>query len=248
MRQKLIAGNWKMHGTLEFSKKYLDFLLPKVPPSLRVLIAPPYPLIAPMVARSQGFSIEMGAQNMHAENEGAFTGEVSALLLREIGAKFVILGHSERRHLFGETSAFIRKKVFQALVHGLQPIVCIGETLEEKESGKTKATLERQLFEALEGLTPEEVEKVVIAYEPVWAIGTGKSASVDLAEEMHGFCRLFLAEIFGKKVSDRLPILYGGSVKLENAHAFLKQENIDGALIGGASLDPEGFLHIIQSI
>lgn len=248
MRQKLIVGNWKMNGTLEFTKSYLETLLLKIsnPCFSRVMLALPYTLISLASEMSRGSSVEIGAQNMYEEENGAFTGEVSASLIQDAGASFVILGHSERRRLFHETGPLLRKKILKAFSFGLQPILCIGETLEERELGQAKTVLERQLYDVLEGLTPKDLGKLVVAYEPVWAIGTGKSATAAEAEEIHSFCRALLEKWFGKELSNLLPIIYGGSVNSENALNFLKKENIDGALIGGASLDPESFLTIIQ--
>ena len=249
MRQKLIAGNWKMHRTLEFTRNYLDVLLPKIPKvhSSRVLLAVPYTLISIAAEMTKGAFIEIGAQNLCEEESGAFTGEVSASLIQDAGASFVIIGHSERRRVFNETDLSLRKKLQRALSLGIQPILCIGETLEERELKLTENILKQQLYSVLEGFSLEDVKKIVIAYEPVWAIGTGKSATPEEAEEIHRFCRALLGNWFGKELSSLLPILYGGSVNAENASKFFQKENIDGALVGGASLDPENFLKIIQS-
>jgi triosephosphate isomerase (TIM) len=247
MKQKRIVGNWKMHGTLGHVKAYLDALLPNLPKGPKVMLAVPYPLLFPLSERVAGSGIEVGAQNMHEQEEGAFTGEVSPLLLLDVGARFVIIGHSERRTLFHETNSQIQKKVARALSSGLEPILCIGESLEQRESGQAEAILEEQLLAALEGVSSEDISKVTIAYEPIWAIGTGKTATPELAEEVHFFCRSILAKLYGKSVADLLSILYGGSVKPSNASSLFQKENIDGALVGGASLDPESFLKIIQS-
>ena len=249
MRQKLIAGNWKMHGTLEFTRHYLDVLISKIPEvrSSRVLLAVPYTLISLAAERVKGTFVEIGAQNLCEEESGAFTGEVSASLIQDAGASFVIIGHSERRRVFNETDFSLRKKLQRAFSLGIQPILCIGETLEERELKLTENILKQQLYSVLEGFSLGDVKKIVIAYEPVWAIGTGKSATPEEAEEIHRFCRALLETWFGKELSSLVPILYGGSVNAENALKFFQKENIDGALVGGASLDPESFLKIIQS-
>jgi triosephosphate isomerase (TIM) len=247
MKQKRIVGNWKMHGTLGHAKAFLDAVLPNLPEGPRVMLAVPYPLILPISERVSGTKLEIGAQNMHEEEEGAFTGEVSPLLLLDVGARFVIIGHSERRTLFHEKSPQIKKKVARALSAGLEPILCVGESLEEREAGLAESILEKQICAALEGVSVEDISKVTIAYEPIWAIGTGKSATPELAEEVHFFCRSLLERLYGKEIADLIPILYGGSVKPSNAASLFQKDNIDGALIGGASLDPESFLKIIQS-
>ena len=181
---------------------------------------------------------------MHDAREGAFTGEIASLMLKEAGASFVILGHSERRSLFGETDEMIHKKLVRALQDDLLAVLCIGESLEERESGKTEEILKRQLLAALEGVPKEDLGKILIAYEPVWAIGTGKSATALLAQEAHAFIRSVLCELFGKRIGNKLPILYGGSVKPENAGQLIEQADIDGLLVGGASLDPKTFAAI----
>lgn len=248
MRQTLIAGNWKMNGTLSQAEKYLDILLPHLPSlKKRVLLAVPFTLLSMMSQKAKGSSLEIGAENMSDQAMGAFTGEISCHMLQDAGASFVILGHSERRHLFQETDEFIHKKIVKAISSNMQPILCVGETLEEKDSGEAEKVLRRQISGALHGLSNEEVSRVIIAYEPVWAIGTGINATPELAEAMHKFCRGVLWELFSKEIAELLPILYGGSVKSDNIASYLQKEHIDGALVGGASLDPHSFLHIIQS-
>jgi triosephosphate isomerase len=246
MRQKQIIGNWKMHGTLAMAKQYLDILLAKdllAEKDKKIRIAPPFPLLAYMAKRVEGSLISIGAQNVSEEKEGAFTGEVSASMLQDVGASFVLIGHSERRRLFHETSEQIQKKILQALAAGLLPIICIGETEEERKQGLAKKILEKQIQGALQNISTQDI---VFAYEPVWAIGTGQNASPEIAEEIHCFCRNVLQEIFGSG-AQQIPIVYGGSVKETNAASFLAKENVDGVLVGGASLDPEGFFQIIQS-
>ncbi len=251
MREKIIAGNWKMHGTLEFAKEYLNFIFPylknRSKNHSRVLLAVPYPLLSAMASMSFNSCLEIGAQNIHEELSGAFTGEVSASLVKDVGASFTIIGHSERRQFFKESDELIRKKISRALSCHLNPILCVGESLEQREAGQAKKTLEEQLVNALQNFSPEELLKVTIAYEPIWAIGTGKSASADLAEEMHFICREKLGALSNKEFAQRIPILYGGSVNPENSKQFFSKENIDGALVGGASLNPASFLEIIHS-
>lgn len=249
MRQTLIAGNWKMQGTLSQAENYLDILLPKLPSSLkkRVLLAVPFTLLVTMAKRAKDSLLEIGAQDMSDQDAGAFTGEISCSMLQDSGSKFVILGHSERRQLFHESDELIHKKIIKAVSLNMQPILCVGETLEEKEAGLAEKTLRKQILEALKGLSKEEASNVIIAYEPIWAIGTGINATPDLANDMHQFCRNWLGELFSKEIADNLPIIYGGSVKPDNVASFLEKEHIDGVLVGGASLDPISFLHIIQS-
>jgi triosephosphate isomerase len=183
---------------------------------------------------------------MYFEKEGAFTGEISAAMLLDAGATFVVLGHSERRHVFGEKDDLIKKKVHAALAHGLKPILCVGELIEEREAGKAESVVRRQVSEALGGLTKAQVGQVVIAYEPVWAIGTGKTATPKDADQMHGFIRGVLKDLFGQEIADRMVIQYGGSVKPENVDALMSEPNIDGALVGGASLKVDGFFRIVN--
>lgn len=248
MRQTLIAGNWKMNGTLSQAETYLDTLLPHILSlKKKVLLAVPFTLIPMMAKNAKGSHLEIGAQNMSDQDEGAFTGEISCSMLQDAGASFVILGHSERRQILKETDEMIHKKVVKALSLGMQPILCVGETLDEKESGAAKEVLQRQLAGALRGLSAKEAASLIIAYEPVWAIGTGMHATPELAASMHNFCKEVLWELFGKETADLIPLLYGGSVKADNIAGFLQKESINGALIGGASLEPLSFLHIIQS-
>ncbi len=237
-----------MHKTFAEAKEFMRVLLPSLPSSLecRILIAPSFPLLGSMVEWAQNSPIEIGSQNIHDQEQGAFTGEVSANLVKSVGAKFTLVGHSERRQLFHENGSWIQKKLKRALSVGLQPILCIGETLEERESGKMEQVLQKQLFDALEGFSADELSKIILAYEPVWAIGTGKHATPEIAEEAHLFCRSQIAAKWGEAVSSKLPILYGGSVNAGNVKALMQQKNIDGALVGGASLASESFLQIIQ--
>ena len=246
MRRPLIAGNWKMNKTveesLEFAKEFVEAV--KDVADRDIMIAPPFTSIYPMAEVLKGTNVNLGAQNMYFEEKGAFTGEISPLMLKDAGCKFVILGHSERRYIFGETDELINKKVISAVSHGLIPVLCVGELLEERESGKTFEVVGRQLSEGLKSV-PENAE-FVIAYEPVWAIGTGKSATPEIAEEVHLFLREKLTELYGKDKADSVRILYGGSVKPENVEGLMAMENIDGALVGGASLKVDSFEKIVK--
>jgi triosephosphate isomerase (TIM) len=243
-RIPIIAANWKMYKTGEEAQKFLNELYALLPePSVMVFIAPPFTALLPAALSAEAMPYLLGAQNMHESDEGAFTGEISARMIKEVGASFVILGHSERRRLFHETDAAIHLKLKQAIKAELLPVLCIGETLEEREAGKTFDVLSRQLKAAIGSCPPADI---VIAYEPVWAIGTGKTATPEIAEEVHAFCRSLLAQLWSAEDAEKTPILYGGSVTPETAHSLALQPNIDGALVGGASLDAAKFLKIIQ--
>lgn len=246
MRPFIIAGNWKMNLLRNSSVALVHGLLDKLHPrpNVSVVVCPPLVYLHDVAAALRGSHILLGAQNMYHADEGAFTGEVSGKMLNNLGCKFVILGHSERRALFGDTDESVNQKVVSALKNQLRPIVCVGETLEQRESGKTKSVVRTQIAGSLAGLTPEQMSNIVIAYEPVWAIGTGKTATPAQAEEVHSDIRTQLTEIFGKDTASKTVIQYGGSVKADNAVELLSQPNIDGALVGGASLKPELFLPI----
>ena len=247
MRQSIIAGNWKMFKTPLEAKEFLEAFKPLVASSRsRILLAVPFIDIPLAVQLVRGSNIEIGAQTVSEHDQGAFTGEVSAKMLKEVGVTFALVGHSERRQLFNETSSLVHKKLRKALENGLTPVLCFGETATEREQGRTKEVLQVQLSECLEGLTAQDLERVVLAYEPIWAIGTGKTATPDMAEEAHRDCRDFIKENWGSAVSDKLAILYGGSVKGDNIGSLMAQEDIDGALVGGASLDPMGFSQIVN--
>ena len=248
MRRLLIAGNWKMHKTVQEAVELVRELKELVSDvkDRDILVCPPFTALYAVSRELEGSNIALGAQNMFYEEKGAFTGEISPLMVKDVGCSYVILGHSERRHIFGETDELINKKVLSAVNHGLIPILCVGETLQEREEGKTKDVIERQVKEGLKGLN--ETSEFVIAYEPVWAIGTGKTATPELAEKVHSFIREILAEMFGKEKADSIRILYGGSVKPENAAGLMSQPNIDGSLVGGASLKAESFAKIVKSI
>ncbi|MEX2091472.1 MAG: triose-phosphate isomerase [Pirellulales bacterium] len=248
MRRKLIAGNWKMNmdraGGVALAKGVAERA--GEVPNVDLLVCPPSVYILPIAEAVQGTKLAVGGQNMHFEPSGAFTGEVSAAMLLDVGAKYVILGHSERRNIFKETDADVNKKTHAALAAGLVPIVCVGELLEEREAGKTAAVIKSQFNGSLAGVTPEQIERTVLAYEPVWAIGTGKVASPQQAEEVHADLRSLLAKRYNAAVAAKVRILYGGSVKASNAGELLGQPNIDGALVGGASLKIDDFLGIAK--
>jgi triosephosphate isomerase len=249
-----IAGNWKMHGDIPRTRELCAALLARSAswPSVdgqpvEVAVFPPFVSLFTASEVLRGSRIQLGAQNMHEAPSGAFTGEISAAMLLTAGCHLVILGHSERRRLFGETDAGINRKAHAALAAGLKPIVCVGETLEERESGRTFAVLERQLSGSLAALRAELLESVVIAYEPVWAIGTGRVATIEQAGQAHRFIRGWLGRTYSTAVAERMRIQYGGSVKAENARALLAEPDIDGCLVGGASLNPDEFDAIIRA-
>lgn len=246
-RPIVIVGNWKMYQTIDKSLAFLVDLIPLVrDATCKIYLAVPFTSIAPMVQQAKDTNIVIGAQNMHNAVEGAFTGEIAAKMLLEAGAKFVILGHSERRRLFNEDNAFINAKVKRALTEGLQPILCIGENAQEREEGKTAEVLKTQLTQGLADIAPDKFGDILIAYEPVWAIGTGLSATPELAQENHLLCRECIAGISSKEVADKIAILYGGSVKPDNAKELIEQPDVDGLLVGGASLSVESFIKIIN--
>lgn len=249
MRVPFIAGNWKMNMLRDSGLTLVRALVDAVQSidKVEVAVCPPNVYLAEIAAALKGSRIGLGAQNMYHEKEGAFTGEVSGSMLRDIGCSHVILGHSERRQFFGETDASVNRKTLAALGVGLTPIVCVGETLDEREAGKTEQVIDTQCRGSLTGLSPEQASKLVIAYEPVWAIGTGKTATPAQAEQVHAHIRQLLTELFGSATADGLRIQYGGSVKADNAAELLSQPNIDGALVGGASLKADGFAQIIKA-
>lgn len=250
MRKKIIAANWKMNQTIADTESFLkDFRLEVEDVSgVDIVIAPPFTVLAKLSELLGGSQkIRTAAQNMYFEASGAFTGEISAPMLRELYVKYVILGHSERRQIFGETDALINKKVIAALESELKPILCVGETLAEREAGKENEVLETQLRGSLAGVTAGQLVEVVIAYEPVWAIGTGKTASTQQAQDCHAHVRAVLAKLSDTETADKVRIQYGGSVKPANAADLLAQPDIDGALVGGASLDPRGFAEIVKA-
>jgi triosephosphate isomerase len=248
MRRPLIAGNWKMHKNVSESVALVSQLKEMVADAkgVEVVVAPPFTALAAVAQVLKGSNILLSAQNTFWEESGAYTGEVSPSMLKDIGCACTIIGHSERRQYFGETNETVNKKLKTSLKASLLPIVCIGETLEERETGKTLKVIEEQLRGGLKGLSSAEMEKVVIAYEPVWAIGTGKTATSEQAQEVHLFIRKVIAELFGSKLAESLRILYGGSVKADTIDELMAQKDIDGALVGGASLKADSFARIVK--
>jgi triosephosphate isomerase len=248
MRTKVIAANWKMYKTAAESREFVDQFLPLVADHARdeIVLCPPYINIPYVVDATQDTSIFVGAQNMYWEKEGAFTGEISAGMIVGAGCTHVIIGHSERRQYFGETDDTVNRKLEVALEHGLSPICCVGEVIEEREAGITEDVLRRQCTRAFRGMSAKKAAKLIVAYEPVWAIGTGKTATPEIAEEAHIIIRAEAAKAFGDEFADGLRILYGGSVKPDNAKALMSQPDIDGALVGGASLKPDAFAKIVK--
>lgn len=248
-RVPFIAGNWKMNLLNAGSASLIAGLQKELAgiSGVDVAVCPPNLYLVPVAAALQGSSIGVGAQNMHQEKEGAFTGEVSGPQLVDVGCRYVILGHSERRQFFGETDKGVNAKIFAAQAVGLIPIVCVGETLAERESGKTAEVISTQTRGSLASLTADQAAKLVIAYEPVWAIGTGKTATPEQAEEVHAQIRGLLTELFGEATAQKIRIQYGGSVKADNAAELLRKPNIDGALVGGASLKADSFAAIVKA-
>jgi triosephosphate isomerase (TIM) len=245
MRSYYIAGNWKMHKTVAESVALAKELKDKLAPcGERLLVAPAFTALAAVAEVLKGSKIQLGAQNMGPEEQGAHTGEVSVLMLKDLGVKAVILGHSERRHSYLETDELVNKKVLLALKHGVEPILCVGETLEEREGGRLEEVVGTQVREGLKGVAAQSLASVTIAYEPVWAIGTGKTATPEDADAVHAFIRKVLAGLYGEAAAKAMCIQYGGSVKPDNAAALMAKPNIDGALVGGASLKAETFAPI----
>src|SRR6516165_3551650 len=247
-RKKLIAANWKMYKTPEQTSAFFQEFLPLVAGHTRdeIVVCTPYIDLHTAVASAKGSNVFVGAQNMHWEKEGAFTGEISAPMLNAIGVTHVIIGHSEPRQYFNETDDTVNRKLELALESGLTPIVCVGEVLEEREAGLTEDVLRRQCMRAFNGISAKKAARMTIAYEPVWAIGTGKTATPQMAADAHAVIRHEAANAFGDEFAAQLRILYGGSVKPDNATALLSQEEIDGALVGGASLDPKSLTKIVK--
>jgi triosephosphate isomerase len=250
MRKKIIAANWKMNMTLSEAGSFLEDFRRDVEDvnGVEIVIAPAFTALAKVSELLGGSQrIRLGAQNMYFEMSGAYTGEISPTMLRELFVRYVILGHSERRQIFGETDALINKKVHVALTSELKPILCVGETLEERDSGKEKEVLETQLKGSLAGVTAEQMHDVVVAYEPVWAIGTGRNASPEQAQDAHAHVRAVLASLTNEETASKVRIQYGGSVKPANAAVLLSQPDIDGALVGGAGLEPRSFAEIVKA-
>jgi triosephosphate isomerase len=250
MRKKIVAANWKMNMTQGEAERFVESFLRDIDEitDVKVVIIPPFTAIAKVSeALGNAQNVKVGAQNMYWEKSGAFTGEISAPLLRDLFVHYVVLGHSERRMLFGETDEMVNRKVHAAHEAKLRPIVCVGETLEQRDKGNVEKILSLQLRGSLAGLSAKQLQETVIAYEPVWAIGTGRNATPAQAQEAHAFIRRTLREMADEATAERVRIQYGGSVKAENARELMSQPDIDGALVGGASLDPRSFAQIVKA-
>lgn len=247
MRKPIIAGNWKMFKTVSEAVAFVNEVKGKAEiDGVDSVICAPYTNLPALVEAAKGTSLKVGAQNLHWEDNGAFTGEISGVMLKDLGVDYVIIGHSERRAYFAETDDTVNKKVHAAFKHGLTPIVCVGEKLEEREAGQTKAVCKVQTEAAFAGLSAEQAAQVVVAYEPIWAIGTGKSSTADDANEVIGYIRELIAGLFGQSVADQVRIQYGGSVKPNNIREYMQQSDIDGALVGGASLEPASYIQLVE--
>ncbi|MBD1383531.1 triose-phosphate isomerase [Metabacillus arenae] len=249
MRKPIIAGNWKMNKVMSEAKSFVEEVKSLVPSpeKMDAVVCAPALFLDRLVEITADTDVKIGAQNMHFEESGAFTGEVSPVALKDLNVEYVILGHSERREMFAETDETVNKKTLAAFKHGLTPIVCCGETLEEREAGKTNNLVGEQVQKALEGLTADQVKQTVIAYEPIWAIGTGKSSTSEDANEVCAHIRGVIADQFSQEVADSVRIQYGGSVKPANIKEYMAQPDIDGALVGGASLEPQSFLQLLEA-
>jgi triosephosphate isomerase (TIM) len=248
--KKFVAGNWKMFTTAATGKRLASEIVQGLGAEDRVAVAvcPPFPYLSPIAEVLRGSRVALGAQNLYPEKEGAFTGEVSPTMLLDVGCRWVIIGHSERRHKLGESDDFINRKVKAALSAGLQVILCVGETLAERQANRTEAVLTSQLDGSLAEITADNLSRLVVAYEPVWAIGTGQNATPAQAQQAHAFVRREIAGRFGEERARAIPIQYGGSVKPDNAASLMRQPDVDGALVGGASLHAEQFLAIVRAV
>jgi triosephosphate isomerase len=252
MRNHIIAGNWKMNMDYQSAEELVRAIRWELQTAahsvrMRTVLCPPFPLIDAVGKLIAGSGIYLGAQNLHAEAEGAYTGEVSAKMLKSIGCEYVIVGHSERRQYSGETDALINAKALRAVRTDLHPIICVGETLQQREEGVTMPVIDAQVRGVLTSVTPDQMQEVIIAYEPVWAIGTGRTATPEQAQEVHAFIRSLVSELYSSAVASALVILYGGSMKPDNAPDLLSQPDIDGGLIGGASLSVDHFTAIVRA-
>ena len=248
-RSEIFAGNWKMYKTHDTAIELADALKKgaAVPSGREIAIFPPSPYIRELASLCKGSIISVGMQNMYFQKEGAFTGEISPQMVKDCGCKYILIGHSERRHVFGETDGDVNKKVKAAYDAGLVPMICVGELDEEREKGRTEEVLKRQVTEALRDISSQQAARAVIAYEPVWAIGTGKVATPDTAEEAHRYIRSVIKVLYDAAMADAVPILYGGSVKPDNIAGLIVQDDIDGVLVGGASLQADSFLSIVNT-
>lgn len=249
MRKRVIAGNWKMNKVSAEADQFIEDVIKSVPSNENVeaIVCAPFPFLASLVEKVKGSNVKISAQNMHYAENGAFTGEVSPVMLKELGVTHVVLGHSERRELFAETDETVNKKVHAAFNHDLHPIVCVGETLEQREANETMSHVETQVKRAIEGLTAEQVAGTIIAYEPIWAIGTGKTASNEEANEVCSHIRNVIKKDISADVADQVIIQYGGSVNPDNISALLAESDIDGGLVGGASLEAESFVKLVEA-
>lgn len=250
MRRQIIAGNWKMNGTIASGSILIEGIytaLKEQDISVEIVVCPPFTALERAVTLTRNTGITVGAQNMDYHDAGAYTGEISPLMLTELGAKFVILGHSERRDYYGETNEMVNEKIKSAFHHNLQPIVCVGESLAQREANETFSFIKSQLQGALQEIPKEQVQQLIVAYEPIWAIGTGKTATAEQAEEVCCGIRQYIQDLYDETTANAVHIQYGGSVKADNAYDILSQPNIDGALVGGASLVADDFASIIMS-
>ena len=247
MRKPIIAGNWKMHKTIAEALEFVNDIKDKVNNTdVEAVICAPFTLLKDLKEATKGTNIKIGAQNMHYADQGAFTGEISAPMLKELNIDYVVLGHSERRQYFNETNETVNKKVIKALEAGIDPILCVGETLEEREAAETKNICKEQTEKALVGVSAEDMKKVVIAYEPVWAIGTGKTATAEDANDVIAYIREVVKGLYGEEISEEVRIQYGGSVKNSNVAEIMNQSDIDGALVGGASLLSSDYTELVN--
>ena len=247
-RRPVIAGNWKMFKTRDEALQFVFAVANELPSKELVeSVVCASPVLLRCLVKRQGDNLRVGAQNMHFEKEGAYTGEVSPLVLKTTNVEYVVIGHSERRAMFNETDATVNKKVHTAFEYDLVPIVCVGESLEERETGKTNEVMDTQVVALFEGISAEQAKDVIVAYEPIWAIGTGRTATAEMANETCGYIRSVIERLYGEEVAQKVRIQYGGSVKPSNVTELLSQEHIDGALVGGASLDPKSFLQLVNA-
>lgn len=248
MRKPIMAGNWKMNKTRDEALQFIYAVSNAVPSidKLDSIICAPSIILRDLVKR-QGDNLKIGAQNVHEKESGAYTGEISALMLKSTGVEYAIIGHSERRQYYNETDASVNAKIFKSLEHGISPIVCVGESLAERENGTTNEVLDKQIVGALKDVTADQLANVVIAYEPIWAIGTGKTASSQMADEACGYIRSLIEKLYSKNEADGIRILYGGSVNIKNVDELMSMPNIDGGLVGGASLDSDSFIKLCEA-
>ncbi|WLV23936.1 triose-phosphate isomerase [Aciduricibacillus chroicocephali] len=248
MRKTVIAGNWKMHKLLNSAGQFIDDIKSSVPSAMKTetIVCAPYLFLPLLVEKAKGTDIRIAAQNMHFEEKGAFTGEVSPGMLADIGVSHCVIGHSERREMFGETDDSVNKKTHAAFAHNILPIICVGESLEQRESGVMESHIRQQVENALSGLSDEQISKTIIAYEPIWAIGTGKTATDEEANDVCKHIRKTIAELSNQEIADQVIIQYGGSVKPDNIGDLLAKSDIDGALVGGASLEADSFVKLLE--